>query len=225
MPLGRNINLSGAPPPLIFLLRRPQMLHSLRLTVVLVALLACTTSLIAADSQGRFVTRGIGGLQCQSLSSILGDAENQVQRDQFVAWIAGYLSHANRTTPGAFDVMPIQDNYGIEALAELLCRDNPTLFVETVVYEVVHGFASGAMTGPSDLVVIRQDDKAVDLRADTLKRVQELLVAAGHLDKAAADGAYGPKTRAALQKFQKSASIRETGLPDPLTLFLLFRPS
>lgn len=200
------------------------MLHSLRLSAVLIALLVMVSALNAATPDGQFATRGVGALPCQALPGFLGDAQNRNPRDQFVAWITGYLSHANRITPDTFDVVPVQDNFGIEALAELLCRDNPSLLVETVVHEIVRAFADGAVIGVTDLIVIRQDDKSVQVRAETLKAVQDRLVSAGHLASDAADGAYGPKTRAALQAFQRAASIRETGVPDPLTLFFLFKP-
>lgn len=199
------------------------MLSSLRLAAVLVAPLSFVTSVYAATSDGQFAARGIGAVQCQALPELLGGPENRTARDQFVSWIAGYISHANRSTSGVFDVMPVQDNYGTEALLEAICSQNPTLLVETVLFDIVKAFSSGSITGASDLISIEQDGKRVQLRAETLSRLQEKLVSLGHLSSDAADGEYGPMTRAGLLEYQKSVAITETGLPDPFTLFLLFK--
>lgn len=201
------------------------MLHLVRPNLLLAAALAFAAPAQAETADGQFATRGIGAVQCKALPELLGPAENRTTRDQFVAWITGYLSHASRATPATFDVMPVQDNYGIEALAELLCRDNPELLVETVVFEIVRSLAAGAVTGPTDLVSLELDGARVDLRGETLRKVQDVLVAQGHLSADDADGAFGPRTAEALRAFQKAASIRETGLPDTLTLFIMFKPA
>lgn len=178
----------------------------------------------AATSDGQFATRGLGAVQCQALPSVLDDPAKTGTRDQFVAWITGYMSHASRASADTFDVLPIQDNYNVGALAELLCRDNPSLLVETIVFEIIKSFGSGAVTGVSDVVNIGEAGSTVVLRAETLQRVQDRLVEAGLLTAADADGAFGPKTRTALEAFQKSVEIQQTGLPDALTLFFIFKP-
>lgn len=195
----------------------------LRLAAIIIAPFSLSTSLNAATSEGQFAARGIGAVQCQSLPDLLGDPADRTSRDQFVAWIAGYISYANRSTSGIFDVMPVQDNYGTEALVELICSQNPTLLVENVLFDIISAFSAGAVTEFSDLVTIEQDGKRVNVRAETLKRLQEKLVSLEILSSDAVDGEYGPKTRDAIVAYQKSVSLAETGIPDPLTLFLLFK--
>jgi hypothetical protein len=201
------------------------MLYPVRLAAAFCLMPFLLNPVHATTLDGQFATRGLGAVECQALPAVLDDPANNGTRDQFVAWITGYMSYASRASADTFDVMPIQDNYSVGALAELLCRDNPLLLVETVVFEIIKSFENGAVNGVSDVVNIGLDGSTVVLRAETMQRVQDRLVEAGLLPAADADGIFGPKTRVALETFQKSAEIQQTGLPDALTLFFIFKPS
>lgn len=177
----------------------------------------------AATTDGQFATRGAGALTCGDLVGLLDAKDRPAERDQFTAWIAGYLSHANRATSGAFDVMAIQDNYVIAGMTARVCRDNPTALVETALHAMVSQMAPGRATSVSELVSVEADGRQVVLRAEVMALVQARLVAQGQLAADAADGKFGPKTRNALLSFQKTAGVTETGLPDGVTLFRLFK--
>jgi hypothetical protein len=56
-----------------------------------------------------------------------------------------------------------------------------------------------------------------DLPRERVRRVQERLAAAG-FDPGPADGAMGPRTRAALRAFQEARGLDPTGEPDGSTL-------
>ncbi len=58
---------------------------------------------------------------------------------------------------------------------------------------------------------------AADLPRERVRRAQERLAAAG-FDPGSADGAMGPRTRAALRAFQEARGLDPTGEPDGPTL-------
>jgi hypothetical protein len=197
-------------------------MHFFRLASLTFALTINGMSGHSATTDGQFAARGAGALACADLVAMLDQPDRQVPTDQFAAWIAGYLSHANRATEGSFDVMAIQDNYGLAALAENICRTNPTVLVETVMATMLKQMSAGAATAPSDIVQVGEGEQRALLRAETLIGVQTRLVADGLLTPEAADGKFGPMTRDALKSFQKARGIGETGLPDVFTLYLMF---
>ena len=55
------------------------------------------------------------------------------------------------------------------------------------------------------------------MRDDDVRELQEKLINAGLLDRADADGIFGPKTEAALKKYQKAQGLKETGIFDKKT--------
>lgn len=59
------------------------------------------------------------------------------------------------------------------------------------------------------------------MRGDNVKRMQEALIRLGYLT-GTADGAYGPKTRAAVEDFQAANNLSVTGAGNNATLQLLF---
>lgn len=176
---------------------------------------------VAATTDGEFSARGVGSLTCAALTELLGGQEAQLQNDLLASWIAGYVSHANRVTDGAFEVMAIQDNYGIGVLVANVCSGNPAVLVETAVAAVTTQMTDSTIDDMSEMVEVEVDSQRVVLRAETLVAVQKHLVDSGLLENDDADGSFGPKTRVALQSFQKSKGLSETGLPDFVTLFVL----
>ena len=55
------------------------------------------------------------------------------------------------------------------------------------------------------------------MKGADVKKLQQELIKGGYLDKGMADGIYGPKTREAVKKLQKSLGIKETGEWDKAT--------
>ncbi|WP_244545839.1 peptidoglycan-binding domain-containing protein [Aureimonas phyllosphaerae] len=176
----------------------------------------------AATSTNEFSVRGLGAQSCEALAKAYDD---EAQRPAVVAvlgsWVAGYISHANRTTPGAFEVMPISDNQTLAHLVVSVCRDNPTSLVESSTAGLVDRMKSGIQTMSSQLSEIGEGDKRVTIRTETLKAVQAQLKQDGFLT-GAADGAFGPATAKALAAFQTARKLPTSGVPDAATLVTLF---
>lgn len=179
----------------------------------------------AAADDGSFAARGIGARSCTDIVALLTGPERDVTALQLSAWVAGYLSHANRTTPGQFDVMPIQDIFGVATVVARLCENNPEALVEPVMARVIELMAGAAQTSETELLTIEVDEQQVQIRQAVLLEAQRALIARGILAAGNDIGIFGPRTRAALTQFQESVGLPATGLPDALTLFILFEPN
>lgn len=177
----------------------------------------------AATEDGSFAVRGLGSLPCADLSQAVGGNAGTDTRADLAAWIAGYLSMANRMTPSLFDAVPVQDNRALASLVVAICRDNPNQMTETVLATVVESFSDAAARVSGELIEISVNDRTVRVRQPTILAVQERLVELGHLSSdSVVDGVFGPNTRGALEGFQASKSLNVTGLPDSATLIALF---
>lgn len=176
---------------------------------------------LSANAEGIFSVRGLGGITCGDMVSALMSEEDTRVSERFVAWIAGYLSHANRTHPTAHDVMPIQTLDGIATVVARLCDNNREATVEAVVHSVSENLSPLALAQPEPPLEARNGDAMVLIRPSVLEAVQEGLVARELLPGGAADGIFGPQTSQALTALQAGLGIEQTGLPDAWTVFLI----
>lgn len=197
-----------------------------RFTPVLAAAVAVSCAIAAparaVTPEGTFAVRGIGAQTCARLNEALSGGQAAAARASMAAWTAGWLSHANRSTENTFDLHPVLNNGDIAELLARLCRSNPDAIIETVLSSSTASLQSGAAEVASDPVEIESDGRRVVLREAVLRKTQDTLVAAGLLEPRMADGAYGPATAEALRKFQADRGIPFSGLPDMVTLYLLF---
>ncbi|WP_182085562.1 peptidoglycan-binding domain-containing protein [Aureimonas sp. ME7] len=194
----------------------------MRLLAPLLASCLCLSSAHAATTADEFSVRGLGAQPCEALVKAYDD---EAQRPAVVAvlgsWVAGYLSHANRATPSAFEVMPISDNQTVAHLVVSICRDNPASLVESAAAGLTDRMKSGIQTTSTALSEIGEGAKKVAVRAGTIAAVQAQLKKDGYLT-GAADGAYGPATAKALVAFQTARELPTSGVPDAATLVSLF---
>jgi len=176
---------------------------------------------MAATDEGAFAVRGLGASSCADVVAALTGPEAAGASGQMASWIAGYLSHANRTTGGTFDVMPIQDIYGTATIIARICETNPDSLLEDVAASVLVLMAPYAQGDVSEMIVIEQDGQTVTIRQSALAMVQQRLIDRAALPEESADGLYGRNTETAIRQFQAASGLAETGLPDALTVFLL----
>ena len=177
---------------------------------------------LAATETGQFAVRGLGSRPCGDLVvAVDGEAADEVM-DAAALWIAGYVSHFNRSTPGIFEALPIVDNAVVARLALNVCGANPDVMFEAVVAQVIASFREGALSEESELVRIGPNGAVTTLRRVVFRKVQERLIDDGLMPVGSADGLYGPQSRQALIEFQKANRIAETGIPDPATLIMMF---
>lgn len=173
----------------------------------------------AGNADGEFVVRGIASKNCSFLNSDY--PQNKAKQLELSSWIGGYASHANKTQNGLFDLVPFQNTEQFSRLVAALCRSQPNTQIQKVLDALIVHFEPYHAAKKGSFTVVKSETHQVALRRETVKSVQALLAGRGHLTSDDVDGAFGPKTSQAIVAFQKSIGIKETGVPDTLTLYRL----
>lgn len=187
----------------------------------LTTILATTdTMALAQDAQG-FVVRGMGSLDCETLVSALESEQSDEAAARLVAWLSGYVSHANRADADMSDAVPFANANGLATVVARVCASNRDAQVEAVTESVLATLSPLAMTQEEEAVELRRGEAAVLMRPSVLEGIQERLIARELLPVGRADGVYGEQTAEAIAIFQDQANLQTTGLPDAWTVFLL----
>lgn len=166
-----------------------------------------TTPTLAADEEGNFAIRGIGGQNCGAIADAITEAD-EAERDNLVialsTWLGGYLTHANRAVDGRFDVVPFVSDVDVLAVVVDRCEAARDANFETAAAEIL-----GALTPvgtPSRAPVADLGDNSVALRTPTVVALQQALIDRGYLD-GTADGVVGAMTRDAVAEFNADTGI------------------
>jgi hypothetical protein len=195
------------------------MLRSLLVAAVAATALLAQPSL-AADSQGRFVPKGVGRMTCAEFSKLLTEKKT-AEIENIVSWIAGYATAVNATSASTFDIMPWQNENVMFELVARLCSNNEQENFTNIMQQLVGAFMPLRLTSREQLVEIKNGDKTAKVHPTTIRVSQETLIKLGLLT-GTADGSFGPKTKTAIESFQDKAKITKTGILDTDTLFALF---
>jgi hypothetical protein len=107
------------------------------------------------------------------------------------------------------------------SLARNICVNNPDQLFENVVFAILESFSALKLVENSPLVQVSHNGQAVSVNEETIRRVQEVLIADGKLSEGAADGQFGPQTAQGIEAWQQEAGVTQNGLPDMVTLFLM----
>ncbi|GEQ99028.1 hypothetical protein JCM17844_26650 [Iodidimonas gelatinilytica] len=179
----------------------------------------CTAPAWGADTNERFAVEG-GGAQACSLF-LEAERDRKEQYTYYIGWVQGYLTALNRFQDDTFDMVPWQNTQFLTLALISFCKDNQDtpLFRATDYLSLV--MSEQRLRSESKSLVLGQSDSSIIIYQEILRRAQAKLIQGGFLE-GTADGTFGPKTRLALEAFQKSKEIEVTGLPDQVTLFHLF---
>lgn len=168
----------------------------------------------AADEDGRFALRSLATLSCGQVVGAIEQSEGedlQTLVSQLSIWLGGYLTHANRVTPDVFDIVPFAAERDVLAVIVNRCEQlAPETNFEAAAANVVSVLSSLAVPRESPL---RNFEGMLPLRESMVVRVQERLIALGHLE-GAADGVVGPMTRSAVVAFQEARGAQNTDFLD-----------
>ena len=173
----------------------------------------------AGNEDGQFVVRGIGSQQCAYLNTDY--PQSKTKQVELSSWIGGYVTHANKSTTDLFDLIPYANIGQFAGLVAVICKSKPTVQVQAIVDALASRIAPYHVSEQGGFDVVKSETHQVEIRPETIKDVQGLLAAQGYLDKQDVDGAFGPTTSGAISAFQKKANMKQTGVPDTLTLYRL----
>jgi hypothetical protein len=189
--------------------------------LMLVSLLLAASPVFAADSTNRFALRGVGLTDCEHFLKAMQERKENV----LVAggWLEGYITAVNQFTPDTFDIAPWQSTQVLLGLVTRNCERNPKAGFFQIVQSMMNFLEPTRLSAQSERVLAEAGTNKFYVYRDTMKDVQQKLIKLGFLT-GSADGQFGPKTRTALEAFQKAQQIEVTGLPDQNTLFRLLTP-
>lgn len=187
-------------------------------TVIAALTLLVVANADSADSNGMFATKSVGTLDCQRYL----DVSDYGERDfiLFAGYLGGYITAYNQLTPETFDILPWQSIETLLVLLKNYCRQNSDHSIYLATAQMIQLLKPDKIEELSPLVEVRVDDQTLTIYQDTLRRVQDKLIELGYYD-GASDGAFGPDTQGALEKYQADRELPPTGLPDQVTLFSL----
>ena len=186
--------------------------------LMLVGLLLAASPVFAADSTNRFALRGVGLADCEHFLKALKERKENVL--VVGGWLEGYITAVNQFTPNTFDIAPWQSTQVLLGLVTRNCERNPKAGFFQIVESMMNFLQPSRLSAQSERVLAEAGGNKFYLYQDTMKDVQQKLIDLGFLT-GGADGQFGPKTRTALEAYQKAQKIEVTGLPDQNTLFRL----
>lgn len=190
----------------------------MRRVLFLILVIGIASPLYAADRGGEFFTRGFGSQTCATYNA--ERSKNSPMYYLFRSWFNGYLSALNQVTPDTYDVVA---GVNVEALSSSLnatCKQNPERQFGTAAFGLVQALNTQRLRNKSDVVTATAGNRTVMTTRNAIRTVQEALKERGDYG-GGVDGFYGPRTRAAIEVFQRSQGLMVTGLPDQETLSAL----
>ncbi len=194
------------------------MRKGIRGVILGLGLVAAAGQAPAADGNGQFGIKGVGGAPCETYLQAFE------KKDQgylmYLGWLGGYISATNQYLPDTFDITPWQSVGLVSMAVANVCRQNPKASVLEAVQRVLQGVYPLRLTQASPMTEAKTDKATIRIYQAVLKQAQEKLKALGYY-KGKPDGKYGPGTRKALEAFQKDNKLQPTGLPDQATLLAL----
>lgn len=180
----------------------------------------------AETGTGAFAFRGIGGQTCATLFEDPDPAMQARQVETLALWLSGYLTHANRSTAGVFDLIAIQDETALAAVVTNICRSNPDKPVGTAADALIQALGDWTVHEASPQLVINEDGNVLRLREATLAKLQAHLAERGLMAAPVPPVTLDDATRQALKQVQGEHGLAPTGLPDAQTLLTIFlRPA
>lgn len=192
----------------------------------LAAVLLCTAPAHAVDVSGAHRTRGVGQFSCAQF--IEAKASDATLYRTFGGWIDGFISAVNFYEERTFDIAPWQSTDVIAEGLAAYCAKNADLPFEEAVKRLIEDLSSQRLVEASKLLLVEERLNGKDIRLPVytaiIERAQTRLKTLGYYE-AEVTGAFDAPTRAALKRFQKRSSRPQTGLPDQVTLLLLFDQS
>jgi hypothetical protein len=175
----------------------------------------------AATIAGEFAVDGAGRANC----STFVDAKTRKLPafDQFMSYVDGYLTAANRYETDTFDLTPWHTPGALALILEKYCKDNPGDNLGVALVRLTNAVRPLRLTDTSAMMEAVDGTNRAVLYVSVMKSAQAELTKKG-LYRGEADGKFSPETKSAILAFQKQAKLPPSGVPDPATLWFLLNP-
>ena len=176
---------------------------------------------MGASTAGDFAAKGPGRALCSAY--VDAKAKNLPAYGQYLAFIEGYITAANRYEPNTYDLAPWHNGAALGMIVEQYCRANGPDSLAVASLRLAGALNTVRIVENSPLVEVREGEARTVLYESILRRAQAELKKKGLL-ASEPDGKYTPATGAAIRAFQTQAKLPVSGLPDPTTLWVLLNP-
>jgi hypothetical protein len=173
----------------------------------------------ASSPDGQFAVKGGGLASCAAFVEARKARSDAYSR--FIGWVEGYITAANRYEADTYDLAPFETAEIYGTILQGHCEKNPTDHVFGVVQRLVVSLNKDRLRVPSDMLRVASKDKVHVVAAEVVKRAQTVLKKQ-NLYRGEISGAYDKATQDSIGNFQAGVGVPVTGMPDPLTLWLLF---
>ena len=192
----------------------------LRQFLAIALLVSGASAAQAADSEGRFAVKGPGLATCADFSQAFQEKSQAFY--VMGGWLLGFVTGHNLHMKDTYDAASWQSGELLVGLMENYCKQRPEdRFAEGAI-KLVRVLMQTRLSTESKLVVAESGGNKVAIYEEVMRRAQEEMKKQGYYS-GVVDGLYGPGTKKGFEALQKANGIPETGLPDPRTLFALFR--
>ena len=186
----------------------------------------CSAFVAARKTRTDALPQRVPGAEAEAKAKSQPDADVQSGLDayaRFIGWVEGYLTGVNNYVGDTYDVAPWQspELYGV--IIGEHCEKNPDERLFSVVQKIAITLSETRLKQPSPSVRLESKGRTFILYEEVLRRTQEALKKQ-NLYPGVVNGQWNEATQHALAGYQALVGLEDTGLPDQLTLWLLFSP-
>jgi len=174
------------------------------------AMLCMAGQAAAADANGKFVVRGVGGATCETYLQAI---RNPAVSSTYVSWLQGYATATNQMTPRTYDITPTNDGLDFAKVVAVVCNASRQDSLQVAAVKTIAALQPVRQAGESQNVTVTADGKSVQIHQGALQILQAGL-AAKKLFGGMANGLPSAELTKAIKAFQASEKLPVTGLPD-----------
>lgn len=174
----------------------------------------------ASDVEQSYAIKGAGAVSCERYVTAL--KEKSEEYIAFSGWIDGYITSVNQFKPETFDMVPWQSTLLLTQALGRYCEKNIEARFFNALTLMLRTLGEKRLKKRSEIVKIRSNNKTLLIYKDVIKLMQAQLNK-NNSANIKVDGIYSKDTEAELRRFQKQNKIAVTGIPNQLTLQMLFR--
>ena len=164
----------------------------------------------AADTNGRYVVRGLGSATCQTY---LAGLKDPIVAPRYLSWLLGYETAAIQAAPQTFDIMPTNGAMDFANVVTLLCKSTPKQTLVDAATQAVLTLRPLRQVTETPMVTFVFQNRSVQLRQGAAQQLAVAL-AAKKLYRGETSGQPNADFYKAIKALQEREKLTVTGLPD-----------